>query len=140
MRKAGRRVGFAIEDVYTHTQGTLANVQCHGPARIGRYGLNIDDFERVGVAALLDALKRDGCIVIDEIGKMELLSKPFQDAVMEVVDSDHPLLATIPLHSHPLLNTLRKRPDVTLIEVTPTNRDELPRTIAELLVQPATNC
>lgn len=62
------------------------------------------------------------CIVIvDEIGKMELFSKPFAQAVHNIFESHKTrILATVPVaRQHPiqLVEQLKRRPDVTLIEV-----------------------
>ena len=101
-------------------------MNCPRGPRVGKYRVDVESFERTGVRALEEAIDREGCIVIDEIGKMELCSKGFPQIVMQVFDSDHPVLATIPLFKNPFLNQLRARDDVALIELTATNRDELP--------------
>jgi len=126
IRVKGRRVGFLVTDLHTGREGVLAHVNRKGSPRVSKYGVDVPEFERIGVEALHDALTRDGCIVIDEIGKMELFSQAFQHAVTEVIDSDHPVLGTIARFRHPFLSTLRRRNDVEIIEVTTSNRDELP--------------
>ncbi len=126
IRVKGRRVGFLVTDLHTGKEGVLAHVNRKGPPRVSKYGVDLSEFERIGVEALHDALRRDGCIVIDEIGKMELFSQAFQHAVTGVIDSDHPVLGTIASFRHPFLSTLRRRDDVEIIEVTTSNRDGLP--------------
>ena len=64
---------------------------------------------------------------------MELCSSAFQSAVVEAFESGHPILATIPRHSHPLLDRLRSGDDVTVIEVTTGNRDALPAELVRRL-------
>ena len=135
IRQRGQRVGFGVKDIYTWGEGILAHADRKGPPRVGRYGVDIASFERIGVTALREGLLRDGCIIIDEIGKMELFSDAFREAVTEVFDSAHPVLASIPLHSRPFLDRLRERPDVTLIEITPSNRSALPERLAGMLTQ-----
>jgi nucleoside-triphosphatase len=63
--------------------------------------------------------------VIDEIGPMEIRSAIFRDAVNEALESEVPVLGTI--FARPLLFTdaIKARPDVTLIEVRPDNRERL---------------
>ena len=77
-----------------------------------------------------------GCIIVDEIGKMELFSEAFREAVTAVMDSDNPVLGTIPIYRHPFLDGLREAHDVTVIEVTRSNRDTLPVCLVELLGLP----
>ncbi len=133
IRERGRRVGFRVKDALTGDEGILAHVGCKGPARVGKYGVDVSSFERIGVAAMERSMDRDGCVVIDEIGKMELFSNKFRAVVEEIMDSRDSVLATIPVYRNPFLNTLRQRSDVKLIEVTVSNRDALPDRLIEML-------
>ena len=63
--------------------------------------------------------------MIDEIGPMEIRSAPFREAVVDALDSELPVLATIFLRSLPFTDAIKSRPDVELIEVRPNNREEL---------------
>lgn len=60
-------------------------------------------------------------VVVDEVGKMELLSSDFVEAVRALFDSSQcVVLATIPIasaKSHWLVEELRKRDDCQLFEV-----------------------
>jgi nucleoside-triphosphatase len=136
IREAGRRLGFRVRDVRTGKEGILSQVNFPGPHRVGKYGVDVASFERIGVAALKEALGRKGCILVDEIGKMELCSARFQEAMKLAMDSPNPFLATIPLFSHPFLDGLKNRPDATLIHVTSANRDALPKDLAVRLSAP----
>ena len=133
IREGRQRVGFRVRDLYSGKEGILAHVRQHGPPSVGKYGVDVECFERIGVAALRQAMDRQGCVVTDEVGKMELCSTAFQEAVAAIVDSDHPLLATIAMCRHPFLDALRARKDVTITEVTRSNRDVLPGQLIGLL-------
>jgi len=63
--------------------------------------------------------------VIDEIGPMEIRSTIFRDAVNEALDSEVPVLATIFARSMLFTDAVKSRPDVTLIDVRPDNRERL---------------
>lgn len=59
-------------------------------------------------------------VIVDEIGKMELFSKPFMKAVIELFESQASILATVPVarqHSIQIVEQLKQREDVTLVEV-----------------------
>ena len=112
MREDHRRVGFRVRDVCSKRRAILAHINPSGPPRVGRYGVDLASLERACVKAVLCAMHREGCIVIDEMGKMELCCHAFRDAVQGALDSDHPVLATIPVHRHLFLDALRKRKDV----------------------------
>jgi nucleoside-triphosphatase len=71
MRDGGRRVGFEIE-TFAGERGLLAHVDIEGPPRVSRYGVDLEEFERLALPAL--EAPRDGVVLIDELGKMELAS------------------------------------------------------------------
>jgi nucleoside-triphosphatase len=127
IREQGRRTGFRLIAL-DGPEGLLASVNIDSPHRVGRYGVHIRDLERVGVEALRRAVEQPGVavVVVDEIGKMELFSAAFRDVVLEAMDGPKPVLATVTAASQPWVNALRSRADVTLIEVTPANRQVMP--------------
>jgi len=72
-------------------------------------------------------------LVVDEIGKMELFSAAFRETMLAALDSPKPVLATIMRASQPWGDAVKSRSDVTLIEVTPANRQGLPEQILHWL-------
>lgn len=93
-----------------------------GP-RVGSYRVDVASLEEVGVPAMTDGTAE--VLVVDEIGLMELKSGAFRTAIAELLDDPRPLLATIRWRREPFCDSVKARPDVELIEVTPTNRDAL---------------
>jgi nucleoside-triphosphatase len=132
IREPAGRVGFRVKDIHSGKEGVLAHVRRKRAPKVGKYGVDVA-FDRIGVGALHEAVRRQGCVIIDEIGKMELCSKAFRAAVTAVMGSGQPVLATVPVHRHPFLDALREREDVTVIEVTRSSRDDLPPRVVELL-------
>lgn len=120
----GRRTGFEIVTLDGQT-ATLADARLRGPHRVGQYGVDLDALERVGVPAIQAAVSSGRLAVIDEIGKMELLSPAFQRAVIELFRHHRPLLATIMQARHPFADELKRQPDVVLLELTESNREDL---------------
>ncbi len=120
IRSAGRREGFALVTL-DGRRATLASVRIRGPHRVSRYGVDLEALEAVGLPALESADAK--LLVIDEIGKMELLSQRFQEAVVRALDGATPLLASIMLSRHPFADTVRSRDDIRLIHLTPETRD-----------------
>ena len=120
IRSAGRREGFALVTL-DGRRATLASVRIHGPHRVSKYGVDLEALETVGLPALENADAK--LLVIDEIGKMELLSQRFQEAVVRALDGATPLLASIMISRHPFADTVKSRDDVRLIDLTPENRD-----------------
>jgi nucleoside-triphosphatase len=132
IREGGERVGFAIEDL-EGPSGVLARVDLAGPYRVGRYGVNRDDLERIGVKALDRAVGRARLIVMDEIGRMELCSEPFQSAVGRALDCPVPVLATIQDRANPFLDAIRARDDIELLRITEADRDPARVRVVRLL-------
>ncbi len=99
----------------------LAHRKTGGSPRVGAYGVDLVGLETVGLESL--ARRPDTrLVVVDEIGKMELLSPRFRSAIVSLLESDVPLLATIALHGVGLVKRLRHDPRVTLLRVRPDNR------------------
>ncbi len=127
IRNGGKRQGFRLVGLRGE-RATLAHVRLKGGGRprVGRYGVDVAAVERVGVAALERGVAQGRAIIIDEIGKMELFSEAFKRAVLIAMDGPAPVIATAMAGSHPWVDALKARPDVTLWQVTVENRDELP--------------
>ena len=124
IRSGGRRVGFKIRS-FSGEEEVLAHVDSPSPFRVSRYGVNVQAFERVGVPAIERAIRESDLIVMDELGKMELFSEPFQRAALRALDSPKPVLGVIQQARTPFLGRIRRREDVEVIEVTVENRDAL---------------
>jgi nucleoside-triphosphatase len=124
----GRRVGFEIETV-DGRRGLLAHVDLSGGPRVGRYGVALDDLERVAVP-LLERAEAGSIVVVDELGKMELASARFCDAVAGVLARPLPLVATVHAFAHPFTDAVKRDASVAVVPVTRGNRDGLPRELA----------
>ena len=72
--------------------------------------------------------------VIDEIGRMELESTKFRNAVIELLARPCNLLGTVAKKGKGFLDQIKDRNDIELIEVTKENRDQLPATIVERIL------
>lgn len=118
------RTGFRIVTL-SGAIGVIADVASPSSLRVGKYGVNLESLEAVGVASLYEALSQKEYVIIDEIGPMQLYSESFKRAVLDVLASSHILLGTIVLRSHPWSDELKKRPNVHLYVLTNGNRDSL---------------
>ncbi len=132
MRERGRRQGFKIVTL-DGREGILAHVSIKSRMRVSKYGVKLADLEDIGVAAIREAIAQKEYVIIDEIGKMELFSQAFKDAVWEAVHSDKSVLGTVTLSSHPWADSIKALPQVTVIEVTLANRDKVARQVMDML-------
>ena len=136
IRDHGTRVGFKVVAL-EGGEAVFAHVDFATPERLGKYRLDLSALETVGVKAVRDAVRARQLVVIDEIGPMEIRSAMFRDAVNEVFESEVPLLATIFARSLPFIDAIKSRPDVTLVEVSPENREKLASQLANTFGNPS---
>jgi nucleoside-triphosphatase len=131
VRERGRRVGFEIETM-DGVRATLAHVRLAGPPRVGKYGVDLDAFERVALPALAKP-SRHAVVLIDELGKMELASNRFREAIAGLLDMPVDFIATIHVFRDPLTDRLKRRRDIELVRVTHGSRGKLPAQLADTL-------
>jgi nucleoside-triphosphatase len=129
IRIQGVREGFRLVTL-DGEETILAHVSIHSPYRVSKYGVNIDALDRVGVPALRRAAQQGNLVIVDEIGKMELFSTAFREAVSQTVGSGTRILGTIMLSPNPWADTIKRQPQVNLLTVT---RDNHQQVLAELL-------
>ena len=129
-----RRTGFYVMDWRTKERGVLASLDIKSKFSVGKFGIDLTVLEEVGVNALMKACEESDVIVIDEVGKIEVESEKFVNAVKFALDVEKPILLTLHKKSrNPLLQDIRRRDDVRILEVTPINRNLLPYKIMKLM-------
>lgn len=135
IRQSGARVGFALETT-AGDRAVFAHVDFPGPPKVGRYGVDLGVIDQVVLPALV-AASADAVpgqlVLIDELGRMELASASFREAVRSVFEAGIDVVATVHAHSEPFTDALKRRANVELIAVTPANRDTLPEQLAAKL-------
>jgi nucleoside-triphosphatase len=135
IRERGVRKGFYMISL-DGRRGILSHVDIKGPFKIGKYGVDVESFER-----FLDSIPffdpETRLIVIDEIGKMECLSYKFKGLLKRVLDSERIVVATIALKGGGIIADIKKRGDIGLFEITHENRDlvlsEILKEVKELM-------
>ena len=130
------RVGFWVEDWLTQEKEVFAHIDFDVKDKVGKYGVDLEALEKIGIPAIRKAIEDESIhvIIIDEIGKMEMLSEAFCDIVIEALDSDKPIMVTLHKKSRtPLLQDVRRRDDIRILEVTPVNRNLLPYKIEKIM-------
>uniref|UniRef100_A0A7N0UT58 AAA+ ATPase domain-containing protein n=1 Tax=Kalanchoe fedtschenkoi TaxID=63787 RepID=A0A7N0UT58_KALFE len=145
VRRGGERVGFQVFTLHGRQQGPLASSATSGaetliwPA-VGRYKVDVASFESL-VLPELQINEDTDLFIIDEVGKMELFSPSFFPAVLKVLESNLPILASIPIPKHGQdireVARLRNHPRATIFTLDTNNRDavteEIYVTLANLL-------
>ncbi len=129
-----KKVGFYVIDWLTKKKRKFAHENIESKIHVEEYGVDMRALDAVGVKAINLAIKEADVIIIDEVGKMEVESPGFVAAVNEALDCDKPLILTLHKKSrNPLLQDIRRRDDLRILEVTPVNRNLLPYKIIKLM-------
>jgi nucleoside-triphosphatase len=129
-----KKTGFTVRNLLTGEQEVFASTDIESKVMVGKIGVDLSKLEDVGVKAIKDAIEQCDIIVIDEVGKMEVESEAFVETVKESLEADKPMIITLHKKSrNPLLQDIRRRDDVRILEVTPTNRNILPYKIVRLM-------
>lgn len=128
----GERIGFRLRTLDGQIS-ILASINFPSPYRVSRYGVDIESLDRIGVKAILKAIASKEIVVIDEIGKMELFSDKFKQAVLKALDSPKRVLGVIHLAKLPFLEAIRSREDVLLLEIDGKNNEEIKKKIISII-------
>ena len=103
----------------------LAHINIKGPSRVSHYGVDLASLDEVAVPALERAYRERELVVIDEIGKMELFSPRFREAVETIIQSGKRVLGTIMLSPNPYADSIKCHPQVHVITVTRNNHQQV---------------
>ncbi|XP_039429896.1 nucleoside-triphosphatase THEP1 [Culex pipiens pallens] len=143
---SGERSGFDIVTFdgkrapLARTSDSIRNAPAKN--RVGKYTVCVTEFESVALPAL--AIRSTAnLLLLDEIGKMELKSRPFEDRLQQIVDAVTAppegrlkFVATVPLKaSLNIVERLKRTPGVQLFHVTVSNRDKMRQDILEAVVR-----
>ncbi len=132
IRIGGARQGFRIVTL-DGQDAVLAHVDKPSPYRVSKYGVDIQNLDSVGVTAINQAIEKSDLIIIDEIGKMELFSPHFREAVLKAIESGKKVLGTIMLSPHPFADETKRHPKVKIVQLTRADHNEVLREILDWL-------
>jgi nucleoside-triphosphatase len=118
IRHGASRTGFRLATFDGRT-AVLAHADFPGLPRVGRYGVHLDALSDIAVPSLYNAIESADLIVVDEIGKMELLCQEFVDALGLASRSAKPLLGAILSAPHPVADVLKASPFVRIQVIRP---------------------
>jgi len=110
--------------------GILAHIDIKGRFKIGKYGVDVADFEKAVVPFLDTERTNAKLFVIDEIGKMECFSEKFVAVARRLFASDKSVLATVARKGAGFISEVKNYPGTQLFKLTRENHD---KTIDEIL-------
>ncbi|XP_008241937.1 PREDICTED: cancer-related nucleoside-triphosphatase homolog [Prunus mume] len=140
VRRGSERVGFQVVTLDGRTAplaSTISSPESFRWPNVGKYKVNVASFESLALPEL--QVKEDtDLFIIDEVGKMELYSSSFFPAVLKVLESNIPLLASVPIPKFgrdiPGVARLKNHPGATIFTLSPSNRDAVKEEIYLQLV------
>lgn len=100
VRQGSERVGFQVVTLDGRTaplaSSTISSPESSRWPNVGKYKVDVASFESLALPELQVGEDTD-LFVIDEVGKMELFSSSFFPAVLRVLESNVPILASVPI-------------------------------------------
>lgn len=123
IREEGSRKGFELISLNGRRR-ILSHVDIRSHHRVGRYKVDIEGFEGF-LASIPFEDPPMSFVIIDEIGKMECFSARFRKILVELLDSERWVIATIALKGGGIIEEIKRRQDIKLFEVNPQNRETL---------------
>ncbi|XP_042421181.1 cancer-related nucleoside-triphosphatase homolog [Zingiber officinale] len=132
VREGSDRVGFEVVTL-DGMRGPLASSKISSTESlrwptVGKYKVDVESFESLALPQM-QVKEGTNLFIIDEVGKMELYSSSFFPAVLRILDSNVPFLASIPIPKFgrdiPGVARLRNHPGATIFTLDPGNRDAM---------------
>ncbi|XP_074565898.1 uncharacterized protein LOC141822352 isoform X2 [Curcuma longa] len=132
VREGSDRVGFEVVTL-DGMRGPLASSKISSTESlrwpsVGKYKVDVASFESLALPQM-KVKEGTNLFIIDEVGKMELYSSSFFPAVLRILDSNVPFLASIPIPKFgrdiPGVARLRNHPGATIFTLDPGNRDAM---------------
>ena len=132
MIEDGQRVGFKIVTL-SGKEGILARVSYDGEYIIGKYGVNLKEFEKLALTELENIINADDnkYVIIDEIGPMQLFSNKYKELLLKIASTDRKIIGTAFYDSYDWLDDFKKLDNVELIEINEMNRNDIPMEVVE---------
>lgn len=135
VREKNRRIGFDIEEISSHIRIPLARIGDYKTKyKLGKYSVFIDEFEKVISNLENFNYGQVDLIIIDEIGKMELFLKRFQNFIINIFQGESNIIATIGKNiKHPFKKALFNVPNLYKFDLSLQNQQEVYQQIINLI-------
>jgi len=130
IRQAGARRGFRLVG-FAGDARIIAHVDFPEGPRVGRYGVDVAAVD--AATSLLAPDPAAEVYLVDEIGKMECLSRRFVAAMRALLAGRTPVVATVGLRGGGFVAEVKRSPACLLWQVTRANREDLAPRVAAWL-------
>jgi nucleoside-triphosphatase len=133
IREHGQRVGFRVA-TFSGQSGILSHIKFTTGPIVGKYRVDLPQFEKIAVRELEMDLSEASIILIDERGKMKGFAERCKEILPRCFASENTMIATVMSRPHPYVDRLKARADVRIIKVTRENRNKLASYIKEKIL------
>ncbi|KAF5463556.1 hypothetical protein F2P56_019459 [Juglans regia] len=141
VRRGSERVGFEVVTLDGRrgrlASTTISTLESLRWPNVGKYKVDIASFESL-VLPELQVREDTDLFIIDEVGKMEMYSSSFFPRVLKVLESNIPVLASVPIPKSgrdiPGVARLKNHPGATVFTLSTSNRDAIKDQIYSILV------
>ena len=141
--RGDKRIGFDVVTIPEGRRGVLSRKSREGQfatcPRVGAYSVDVSTFEQLALPTLCPDDPENTIVVIDEIGRMELKSDAFKNAIEVLLRDPHRRVfgaITAPIYGHrvPFCDSITDKTDlVETHRIKKSNRDEVARVLLEKL-------
>ena len=126
------RKGFCLRTLSGEAE-ILAEVDYQSNYKVGRYGVHLEVMDQLAVPAIQTAIKNKDWIIIDEIGRMEEGSEKFKNVLVDALNSNKRILATIRWHDGSFTRNIKSRTDVIIYKLTIPERHRIYQIMDQIL-------
>jgi nucleoside-triphosphatase len=121
LRENNERIGFEVV-TSAGQKALLAHVSITSDILVSRYHVDINALEQI--LPSVKGFKPSDLLYLDEIGQMQLYSKEFERLVLRYLDAPNICVAVLSkIFSNEFTESIKRREDVVIVDITMENRD-----------------
>jgi len=136
VKENGMTAGFKAVDLLSRKEELFAHRNMESRRKVEGFGVDPEALARIAVPAIRRSLEECDITVVDEVGKLQFECPEFIGIVEELLKAGKPIIMTLHKKSrHPLLQEIRRRDDMRILEVTRINRKLLPYKIFDIFMK-----
>ena len=129
----GERSGFIIEN-HKRESSTLATINGTSEHTVGKYAVYPEVVS--SIFTTVSPNETLSLLYVDEVGRMQTMSSAFSEKVISLLNSEVTCVITAsPSFSSPLLDEIKERKDVIIVEITKETREVIKDYVAALVTK-----
>jgi len=131
VRENEERTGFEAVN-HLGEKALIASIYVKSEIQISKYFVDFENLNKLIPSVL--KFNKTNFLYLDEIGQMQMHSERFKELTLTYLNSDNVCLATVSkIYSDAFIDSVKNRPDIILVEITPENREEKYQFVTKLI-------